>query len=83
MGAADGGNPLSVAGDGEPVVDRRADTPAVDRRIARTRMAGYQQQHALAVNERIFKRSIDRLPGPFEIVPVEIDGPVRLHRSGL
>jgi hypothetical protein len=46
-------------------------------------MAGYQQQHALAVNEGIFQRSVDRLPGPFEIVPVEIDGPVRLHRSGL
>ena len=44
MRAPDRGDPRRVARRREPVVDRGADSPALDRRLARPRVAGDQQQ---------------------------------------
>ena len=79
MGAANGGDLPSVARRGEPVVDRRANPPALDRRVAGPGVAGNQQKHPLGVNERVFKRPINGLPGALEVMAVQVDDPVGLN----
>jgi len=75
VGAAHGGDIGGVARRGEPVVDGGADTPALDRRIARPVVAGDQQQHAVPGRNRLLKPTVDRLPRAIEVHPVEIEGP--------
>lgn len=82
VGASNGGDSLSMTGVGEPVMDGGADSPALDRRVARARMAGDQQDHPLAVNKGIFQCPINGLPSPFEVMAVEVDNPVGLNRAG-
>jgi hypothetical protein len=79
MGAANGSDFLSVARRREPIVDGSANAPALDRRSAGTSVAGNQQQHPFAVNERLLQRPVDRLPGTLQVVAVEVDDPVGLH----
>ncbi len=81
MGPSDGRYPLPVARCCEPVVDRRADSPALHGRIAGPGMAGDQQQHPLVVNDRLLQGPVDRLPGAIEVVAMEVDDAVRLHRA--
>ena len=67
----------------EPVVHRRANPPAFDRRIARPVMTGDEQDDALAAVDRSFERAVDRPPGVVEVEPVEIHDPIRLDRAQL
>ena len=83
VGAANGGDSAMVARGREPVVDRGANAPALDRGIARPGMTGDQQQHPFAVNDGGVQRPVDRLPGAGEVVAVQVDDAVGLHRPGL
>ena len=78
MGAPDRGDLPSVAGGREPIVDCGANAPALHRRVAWAGVASDQQQHPLGVNERIFERAINGLPGALEIMAVQVDDPVGL-----
>ena len=82
MGATNRGDFVSVARGREPVVDRRADPPALDRRIAGPGMAGNQQKHPFTVNEGVFQRPINGLPGAIQIMAMKIDNSVGLDRAG-
>ncbi len=82
MSAPDGGDSLSVARCREPVVNGRPDSAALHRRVTWPGMAGHQQKHPLAVNQRLFQRPVDRLPGAVKIMAMKIDHAVRLDSAG-
>ena len=82
MRSPDGSDFLSVPGGGEPVVDGSADPSALDRRLARPRMAGDQKQHPFPVNHRPFQRGIDGPPGSVQTMAVQVDDAVRLDLPG-
>ena len=82
VSAAHRGDISGVARRGEPVVDRSADAPAFDRRVARAVVAGDQKQHAVAGKNRLLEPAVDRLPGGVEGQAVKIERPVGLDRAG-
>ena len=60
----------------KPVMDRRADRTAPDRRLAGALMASDQQDDALTLSDRPIQRAVDRAPGAVERHAVKIDRPV-------
>jgi len=83
VSAAHGGDVRGMARGGEPVVDRGADPPALDRRIARPVVTGNQQHHAVAGRYGAFETTVDRLPRAIEVHAVEVEHAVGLDRSAL
>ncbi len=72
MRAAHRGNRTGMPRRGQPVVHRGADFAPLHRRIARTVMAGDQQQHTLAASDRLIEAAVDRGPGAAEVQTVEV-----------
>lgn len=66
----------------EPVVHRGANSPALDRRIAGTMVAGDQEDEPIASRDSLFQTAVDGPPRRVEIHPVQVENPVRLNRSG-
>ena len=65
----------------EPVVDRRADLAALDRRLARTMVSGNQQNDPVAASDGGLQAAVDRPPCLVEIHAVQIEDSVRIHRA--
>jgi hypothetical protein len=80
MSGPDGGDIGRVSRRGEPVVHRRPDRSAPDRRLARAVMAGDEEHQPLSPRNRLVERSIDRTPGTVEAHPVKVDDMVRSDR---
>jgi formyltetrahydrofolate synthetase len=53
--ASDGGDVTGMAASGEPVVNGSADTSALNRRLARTMVAGNQQNHPVTARDRLLE----------------------------
>ena len=83
MRLTDRSDPRRMSRYGQPIVDRGANPPALDRRITFSGMAGDQQQDPFAARDRGFERAVDRLPRLVEIVAMEIEDPVGLNRAAL
>lgn len=81
MRTAHCGNISGVPRGREPVVDRGANLAPLDRRLARTMVAGDQQHHALAPGDRLIEAAIDGVPGSVEVHAVKIDDPVGSKRA--
>jgi len=71
-----------VSRGGQPVVNRRTDPAALERRVALPFMAGNQQQHAVPARNRPLQRPVDRFPCPVQAVAVEVEGAVRVGLAG-
>ena len=67
---------------GQPIMNGGADLAALDRRLARSRMAGHEQQDALTRSDCPLQRLIDGLPRAVEAVAMEIERSVGLDRAG-
>jgi hypothetical protein len=80
VGSANGGDARSVARDGKPVVDRRADLAPLHGRLARTMVPGDEEDEAFSRMFRPLERKVDRPPCTVEAVSVEIDDAVGLKR---
>ena len=78
VSAANGGDTPCVAGYCEPVVNGRTDAPALDRRLPRPMVPGYQQNDPLARLLGAFKGHVDGVPRAVQIETVKVDDPVRL-----
>ena len=78
----DRGDIRRVARRFEPVMHRRPNPPALDRRIARPVMPGDQQQHAIAASDCLFETAIDCLPRGVEIQAMEVEHTIRINRTG-
>lgn len=76
--AAYGGDIRSVPRGSEPVVDCCANTASLDRRFARTMMAGDQQQDAIAAGYCLLEAPVDGCPSAIEVHPVEVEHAVGL-----
>ena len=62
-------------------MDRGADRASADGRIARTVVAGDQQNDAIAVRDRPVQFTVDRSPSAVERHSVEIDDPIGLDAA--
>lgn len=62
-------------------MDRGADPAALDRRVALPGMAGDQQDDPLLVNERLFNRPVDGLPGALQAVAMKVDDTIGLDHA--
>jgi len=82
MGSANRCDPGGVAGDSQPVVNRSADPPALNRRFASPMVPGDEQDEAVARIFGALQREVDRSPCAVETVAVEVDDAVWLKRSG-
>lgn len=78
MSASNCGNLGRMAGRCEPVVNRGADAATLHGRLARTMVAGDQENDPLALSDCIFKTPVDCCPSRFQIHPVKIKHSVRL-----
>ena len=81
MRSANGGDVAGMARCREPVVDRPADRPTAQRRLAGTLMTGDQENHALAQLRRDVERAVDRTPSAVEAHSVKIDDAIGLDAS--
>jgi hypothetical protein len=79
--AADGGDLAGVTVRSKPIVHRRANGAAADRRLSRTLVASDQQDEAVASRNRVVERAVDGPPRGVEAHPVEVDDAVRPDRS--
>ena len=76
MGSADGSDARGMAGRRKPVMDRRADTAPLNRRVARPMMPGDEEDYAVAGIDCLLKRAVNHGPGAVEVKPVKIDHPI-------
>ena len=79
MCSANRGDAPGMARCREPVVDRRADLPALNRRLTRTMVSGNQQNDPVSPGNRILEATIDRTPCLVEIHAVQIEDSVRVY----
>jgi hypothetical protein len=63
-------------------VNRGPDPSSLDRRFARTVVAGDQQNDPLAPGDRLFEPTVDRLPGGVERQSMEVENAIGLDRAG-
>jgi hypothetical protein len=63
---------------GGPVVDRRSDRPAANRRFPLSVVAGDEQQQPIAALDRGVQRAVNSLPGPVQAHPVKVDDSIGL-----
>ena len=82
MRTSHGSDAWRMAGRRKPVVNGRPDTPPFQRWFALALVTGDEEQDTVASDDRALQRAVDRLPGPIEIVSVEVDDPVGLDGSG-
>ena len=82
MGPPHRRNAPGMAGMGQPVVDRRPDPPALERRIALPFMAGDQQQYPLTPADRAFERLVDGQPCLIKAHAVEVENPLGIDPPG-
>jgi hypothetical protein len=71
----------SVGRRGKPIVDRGTDPAALHGGLARPGMASDQQDHPLAVNDRLPERAVDGVPGGVEPMAMEVDNAIRLDAA--
>jgi hypothetical protein len=71
-----------MTGNGKPIVNRRADLAALNRRLARPVMSRNQQDQPFARFARPFQRRVYRTPRAVEIHSMQIDHAVGLKPSG-
>ena len=76
MRSTNRGNTRRVPRRGKPVIDRRADSAALYRRVADTVMTRDQKNNPLTGPDGLSQASVDRAPGSIEIHPVQVDDPV-------
>ena len=74
--------PSGVTRNGQPVMDCRTNSAALDRGFAAPMVTGDQKNEPVAGGNRPVQRCVDRRPCIVETVAVKIDDPVGLHRSG-
>jgi hypothetical protein len=70
-----------MARGGQPVVNGGSNAPALNRRLARTMMAGNQQNEPVATRDCLLDPPVDGSPGSIEIHSVKIEHPVGLDGS--
>lgn len=80
--AADRGDAVGMPGDREPIMDRGANSPSFERRIALPLMAGNQQQNPFSRGNCPFQCPVDFDPGAVKAMPVEIERSIGLHAAG-
>ena len=61
----------------EPVMDRRPDPTPLHRRLARTMMAGDEQQKALTARDGLIEAAVDDGPSRVEVHAVQVNDAVR------
>jgi hypothetical protein len=66
----------------EPIVNRRANFPALHRRLAGTVMAGDKQNDPVSPRDRLLERMVDRIPCSIEIVTVKVEDAIRFDLAG-
>ena len=77
----DRGDFRGMAGDRQPIVNRRPNAPALDRRLARAGMTGDEQDDAIATADGLVQAAVDRRPGPVKAVAMQVDDPIGLDRA--
>lgn len=83
MSAPNGRNFARMSRCREPIVNRGANGSSADRRLARSMVAGDEEQDPVAPRDRLLERAIDCSPGAIEAQSMEVDNTVRLERTAL
>jgi hypothetical protein len=78
MSAADCCNLACVSRRTEPIVNRRADAAALDRRFAGAMVTGNQKEDSIALHNRPIERPVDCEPSAVEIEPMQIENLIRI-----
>ena len=71
-----------MTGNRQPVVNRGANPPPFEARLAASFMARNEEQNPVARRDRSLQRMVDRFPGAVEAVAVEVERPVRVNSPG-
>ncbi len=81
MCVADGGDACGMARISQPVPDRRPNQSTPMRSGILWRLASHDQQHPNTIRNRAVKRLVQRRMRARQIMPVQIDRPVRLNNA--
>ena len=82
MGSADGSDARGMAGRCKPVMDRRADTAPLNRRVARPMMPRDEEDDAVAGIDGLLEGMVNHGPGALKVKAVKVHHPVGRDRPG-